>query len=142
MNVQSKLAIAALTLGLSGLAGATTMSIAAPAPALPAFQLDELAAADLLDGLERADLRDVAEMRTGLDETADYLAPGQLAPAQRRDARARLDGQARAQHPAAPAEPIPEPEIYTMFLVGIAVLLLAGRRRDLASPWRMIRVDK
>ncbi|WGG50171.1 PEP-CTERM sorting domain-containing protein [Rugamonas sp. DEMB1] len=146
MSVQSKLAIAALTLGLSGLAGATSMSIAAPAPALPAFQLDELAATHLLAGLERADLGDVAEMRTGLDETADYLAPGQLAPAPRRDARAGLDGQARAQprtqHPAPPPEPIPEPEIYTMFLVGIAILLLAGRRRDVASPWGMIRVDK
>ncbi len=142
MSVQSKLAIAALTLGLSGLAGATTMSIAAPAPALPAFQLDGPAAADLLDGLERADLRDVAEMRTGLDDTAASLAPGQLAPAERRGERAGLDGKTRAQHPAVPPEPIPEPEIYTMFLVGIAILLLAGRRRDLASPWGMIRVDK
>jgi hypothetical protein len=137
MSLQSKLAIVALTLGLGGLAGATTMSVAAPAPALPVFQLDELAAADLLAGLERADLRDVAGMRAGLDDMAAYPAPAQL-----RGARAGLDGQARAQHPAAPPEPIPEPEIYTMFLVGIAILLLAGRRRDLASPWGMIRVDK
>ena len=142
MSVQSKLAIAALTLGLSGLAGATPTSIAAPAPALPAFQLDELAAANLLDGLEQADLRDVAEMRTGLDDTQAYPTPGQLAPAARRGTRAGLDGQARAQHPAAPPEPIPEPEIYTMFLFGIAILLLAGRRRDVATPWGMIRVDK
>ncbi|SFM82939.1 PEP-CTERM sorting domain-containing protein [Rugamonas rubra] len=146
MRVQIKLAIMALTLGLGGLAGATPLAVAAPAPAVPAFQLDDLAAATLLDGLEQADLRDFAGMRAGLDEAADDLPPGRLAPAQRGGSRAGLDGQARAQprtqHPAAPPEPIPEPEIYTMFLVGIAILLLAGRRRDVASPWGMIRVDK
>lgn len=138
MRVPITLALLALTLGLGGLAGATPLSAAAPAPAVPAFELD-LAAAGRLDGLERADLRDVAGMLAGLDATADDAAPGQPAPA-RRDGPG---GQAAApQHPAAPPEPIPEPEIYTMFLVGIAILLLAGRRRDAATPWGMIRVDK
>ncbi|PHV06488.1 hypothetical protein CSQ96_14025 [Janthinobacterium sp. BJB412] len=154
MSVQSKLAIAALTLGLAGVAAAVPMSIAAPALAVPAVQLDEPAAPYLLDALEQAELRDVAALRADLDATPGYLAPGHLAPAPgylgpadpapapRRAARAGLSDQAPAPHRAEPAEQIPELEIYTMFLFGIAILLLAGRRRDAATPWGMIRVNK
>ena len=150
MSVQSKLAIAALSLGLAGLAAAVPMSSAAPALAVPAFQLDEPAAPFLLDALEQAELRDVAALRADLDATPGYLAPGHLAPgnlgladpAPPRGARAGLGEPARTSHRAEPAEQIPELEIYTMFLFGIAILLLAGRRRDAATPWGMIRVNK
>ncbi|MBJ7310158.1 PEP-CTERM sorting domain-containing protein [Rugamonas sp. CCM 8940] len=142
MNVQITLAIAALMLGLSASAGATTISIEAPASTMPAAWIDQSLAPTLLEGLEEADLRDFVALQSGLDLTLDGAAlAGIAAPAPLRAGRAELNAQARAHHAQPLAEPIPEPEIYTMFLIGIAVLLLAGRRRDNATArWRMIRV--
>jgi hypothetical protein len=142
MNVQITLAIAALTLGLSSPAGATTISIEAPAASTPAAWIDQPSAPNLLEGLEEADLRDVAALQSGLDFTLDSAALAALAaPSPSRAGRAERNGQARAHQPQPLVEPIPEPEIYTMFLIGIAILLLAGRRSDNATArWRMIRV--
>lgn len=144
MNVQITLAIAALTLGLSGPAGATSISLEAPALTMPAAWVDQPAVPTLLEGLEQADLRDVAALRGDLFATLETpVDAAWAAPAPSRAARAGLNGQAVAHRAQPVPEPIPEPEIYTMFLVGIAVLLLAGRRSgDAYAPWRSIRVGE